>query len=130
MSAQQVVQVPESQERVADLKRVVRRIKASNRAGVILLWIIATIVAILFVGIIIYLVVQGVGYLFRPEFYGTSDLGIGRELFNTFYILILAEIISIPIALAAAIYLIEYATQGRLVTIIHFAAETLASVPS
>ncbi len=130
MSVQQVVQVPESQERVAELKRVVRRIEAGNRAGVTLLWIIAAIVAILFVGIIVYLLVQGASYLFKPEFYGTSDLGIGRELFNTFYILILAEAISIPIALAAAIYLVEYATQGRLVTIIHFAAETLASVPS
>jgi phosphate transport system permease protein len=32
--------------------------------------------------------------------------------------------------LGAAIYLIEYAPQGRVVTIIHFAAETLAGVPS
>jgi phosphate transport system permease protein len=130
MSVQQVEQISESQERVADLKRVVRRIEASNRVGVTVLWIIAAIVAILFIGIIVYLLVQGIAYLFRPEFYGTSDLGLGREIFNTFYILILAEIVSIPIALAAAIYLVEYATQGRLVTVIHFAAETLASVPS
>ena len=32
--------------------------------------------------------------------------------------------------MAAAIYLIEYAKQGVLVSIIHFAAETLATVPS
>ncbi|HEY4384279.1 MAG TPA: phosphate ABC transporter permease PstA [Ktedonobacteraceae bacterium] len=131
MSAQQVVQAsPESQERIEDLKRVVRRIKGNNRVGMTILWIIAAIVAILFVGIILYLLFQGAAYLFKPEFYGTSNLGIGREIFNTFYILILAEVISIPIALAAAIYLVEYATQGRLVTFIHFAAETLASVPS
>jgi phosphate transport system permease protein len=52
------------------------------------------------------------------------------ELFNTFYILILAEIFLVPIALAAAIYLIEYAGQGPFVTAVHFAAETLAGVPS
>lgn len=131
MSARQVIQAStEKQERIEDLKRVVRRIEGSNRIGLTALWIIAIIVAILFVGIILYLLVQGAAYLLKPDFYGTSNLGIGREIFNTFYILILAEVISIPVALAAAIYLVEYASQGRIVTIIHFAAETLASVPS
>jgi phosphate transport system permease protein len=131
MSAQQVLQPPSQEsDRVIELKRVARRIEAGNRAGMTVLWIIASLVAIIFVGIIIYLLIQGAAYLFTPQFYGTNDLGVGREIFNTFYILIFAEVISIPIALAAAIYLVEYATQGRLVTIIHFAAETLASVPS
>jgi phosphate transport system permease protein len=131
MSAEQAFQAsPEHQERVASLKRAVRRIEGQNLAGVTLLWIVMAIVAILFVGIIVYLLIQGASYLIRPDFYGSSDLGVGREIFNTFYILILAEVISLPIALGAAIYLVEYATQGRIVTIIHFAAETLASVPS
>src|SRR5207237_106018 len=83
-----------------------------------------------FVGIIIYLIVQGATYIFNPAFYGTSSIGVGSEIFNTFYILILAEVILLPIAMAAAIYLTEYARQGLVVNIIHFAAETLASVPS
>jgi phosphate transport system permease protein len=55
---------------------------------------------------------------------------VGRQIFNTFYILILSEVILFPIALAAAIYTVEYAPQGLLVTIIRFAAETLAGVPT
>jgi phosphate transport system permease protein len=94
------------------------------------LWGVAIIVALLFVGIIVYLLLQGSAYLFLPQFYSTSSIGIGPEIYNTFYILVLTEIISLPIALAAAIYLIEYARQGVLVTTIHFAAETLAGVPS
>ncbi len=35
-----------------------------------------------------------------------------------------------PISLGAAIFLVEYASQGWLTSIIHFAAETLAGVPS
>ena len=35
-----------------------------------------------------------------------------------------------PIAILAAVYLAEYAVQGRLVAIIRFAADSLASVPS
>lgn len=98
--------------------------------GTSLLWIIAIIVITIFVGIIVYLISQGINYLFNPLFYGTGSFGIGLEIFNTFYILILSEIILLPIALGAAIYLTEYAKQGLLINIIHFAAETLASVPS
>jgi len=106
------------------------RVKVINTAGLALLWTITAVVSLLFVGIISYLILQGVGYLFNPAFYGTGTIGIGAEIFNTFYILVLAESILLPLTLAAAIYLTEYAKQGLLVTIIHFAAETLASVPS
>ena len=131
MSTQQVAQPSlQGDERQTEMQRVVRRIEARNSAGMSLLWVIAAIVAILFVGIIVYLIIQGAAYLFNPQFYGSGAVGVGPEIFNTFYILILAEVISLPIALAAAIYLIEYARQGPLVTVIHFAAETLASIPS
>lgn len=131
MSAQEVVQSPPgSDARLTDMNRTIRRIEASNNAGMSLLWVITGIVALLFIGLIIFLVFRGAQYLFSANFYSTSPAGVGAEIFNTFYILLLAEIISLPIALAAAIYLIEYANQGPLVSIIHFAAETLASVPS
>jgi phosphate transport system permease protein len=131
MSAQDVIQAsPGSDARMEDMHRTIRRIEASNNAGMGLLWVITGIVTVLFVGLIIFLVLRGAQYLFSADFYGTGPTGLGTEIFNTFYILILAEVISLPIALAAAIYLIEYASQGPLVSVIHFAAETLASVPS
>jgi phosphate transport system permease protein len=68
--------------------------------------------------------------LISGDFYGTGPAGIAPELFNTFYILVLTEVFLFPISLGAAIYLVEYARQQRLITIIHFAAETLAGVPS
>lgn len=107
-----------------------QRVKTANFFGIGLMWAIASVVSILFICIIVYLILQGVSYLFNPVFYGADSFGVGSEIFNTFYILILAEVILLPIALAAAIYLTEYAKQGVLVNIIHFAAETLASVPS
>ena len=39
-------------------------------------------------------------------------------------------LICTPVAVLAAVYLAEYAHQGRVVTTIHFAADSLASVPS
>ncbi len=131
MSIQQTAQTSlAGSTRLAEQQRLVRRLKAGNAVGMSILWGVAIIVALLFVGIIVYLLLQGSGYLFLPEFYSTGPIGIRPEIYNTFYILILAEILSLPIALAAAIYLIEYARQGVLVTTIHFAAETLAGVPS
>lgn len=112
------------------MKIQIRQAKLINTIGMVLLWAIAGFLSVLFIGIIIYLISQGVTYLFNPTFYGTSIVGIGSEIFNTLYILILAEIILIPVALAAAIYLTEYAKKGLLVDGTHFAAETLASVPS
>src|SRR5947209_17003293 len=116
--------------RLEELTRLTRHARVSNTIALGVLWAIAAIVIALFVFIIIDLLVQGASTLFNLDFYGTGPTGIAFELFNTFYVLILTEIFLFPIALAAAIYLVEYARQGPLVTIIHFAAETLAGVPS
>ena len=113
-----------------ELNRLLRRLHTGNRIATIILWIVAALVLFVFIAIIVYLIVQGFSYLISPSFYNASDGGVGREIFNTFYILILTEIFIIPIGLAAAIFLVEYATAARFVTIIHFAAETLAGVPS
>ncbi len=119
-----------SQESVAELTRLVKRLHSGNNVAMGVLWFVALVVTLIFISIIVYLLVHGAVYLISPSFYSVGDAGIANELFNTFYILILTEIFLIPIALAAAIYLVEYAPQGPLVTGIHFAAETLAGVPS
>lgn len=117
--------------RLRRMIRVIRRMKVVNGIAISMIGAITVFVSLLFITIIIYLVAQGITYLFAPAFYSATDIaGIGPELFNSFYILILAELFLFPVALAAAIYLVEYAPRGHFVTIIHFAAETLAGVPS
>jgi phosphate transport system permease protein len=130
MSVQQQVSLAESQERQAALKRLGRRLGVSNNIAMAVLWLITILVAALFIFIIVRLLVEGAPTLVQGIFYGTSAAGIAPELFNTFYILILTEIFLFPIALAAAIFLVEYSRQGRFITVIHFAAETLSGVPS
>ncbi len=118
--------------------RLLRRLHLTNGIAIGIIWVLALFVAFLFIGIIVQLVFQGftasaehsTPVLLDPNFYGTTELGIGSELFNTFYILILTEIFLFPIALGAAIYTVEYAKQGPLISIIRFASETLAGVPS
>jgi phosphate transport system permease protein len=132
MSAQeQISPAGENSERVVSLARLVKRLHTSNRIASVILLVVTALVTLAFVGVLAKVLIDGLPFAINPDFYGRMGSGtIGRYLFETFYMLILAEIILIPIALAAAIYLVEYARQGPLVTIIHFAAETLAGVPS
>ncbi len=131
MSAQEVVQVSAAgNARMKAMTALVRRLNTSNRLGVGLLGLVALVVALLFITIIIYLIVDGFAYIVNPSFYSSGVTGVGEEIFNTFYILFLTEIFLFPISLAAAIYLVEYVPQGRFVTVVHFAAETLSGVPS
>jgi phosphate transport system permease protein len=131
MSIQEVVSSQaELEKRITGLKRLAQRLGVTNSIAMGVLWVITLLVAALFIYIIISLIVQGASTLVTPTFYGTSDAGIAPELFNTFYILILTELILVPLSLAAAIFLVEYSPRGRFITIIHFAAETLSGVPS
>ncbi len=133
MSMSTMVQQTRDEDRNKEYARIMRRLHTGNSIAITILLILTAIVIVIFIGVLVLLVVQGIVYLFNPAFYSTSagaGASIAPELFNTVYILILSEIFLVPISLAAAIYLVEYAQQGPLVTIIHFAAETLAGIPS
>lgn len=96
------------------------------------LWGVAGVLVAILAYFIIYTIVQGFGVLswdFITKASVTGDT-VGPQVFNTFYILILSLAICTPIGLGCAIYLVEYAKQGPLTTIIRFATETLAGIPS
>ncbi|MGN1294753.1 phosphate ABC transporter permease PstA [Weissella soli] len=57
--------------------------------------------------------------------------GIGIQLFNSFYLLLITMIISFPIALGSGIYLNEYASKkSRVIGFVRTAIEILSSLPS
>lgn len=56
--------------------------------------------------------------------------GIGPMLFNSFYVLILSLLISIPIGVGAGIYMAEYAPKNKFTEALRICVESLASVPS
>jgi phosphate transport system permease protein len=109
---------------------LVRRLNRNNAIASSLLWFVTVLVGLIFLAIIVNIVWTGFPAFFTSSFYSVTTAGIAKELFNSFYILILSEVILFPISLAAAIFLVEYTRQGPFVTAIHFAAETLAGVPS
>lgn len=62
--------------------------------------------------------------------YIRKSIGILPDILNTVYIIMAALCIVIPIGAGAAVYLMEYAGNQKLVSIIEYAAETLSGIPS
>ncbi|MDK8192614.1 phosphate ABC transporter permease PstA [Paenibacillus sp. UMB7766-LJ446] len=100
-----------------------------------LVWGIGIIVILFIVGLLFLLLEKGLPLLSWDFLYGVpSEIeeggGIGPALFNSFYVLILSLLISIPIGMAAGIYLAEFAPNNKLMEIVRICVEGLSSVPS
>lgn len=93
-----------------------------------LLWLAALLILGILVWFLVYILGRGVPFL-NAQFLTSPD-GVGAQLFNSFYILFLSLLFSLPIGLGAGIYLAEYAPQNKLTDLIRLSTESLASVPS
>lgn len=113
-----------------------RRARVGNAVAVGLIRSIVSVLVILLAAIIVYSVVTGWGELARPRFYTNvptttgSGSGVGPQIFNTAYLLVLTVILTIPTGLGAGIYFAEYAGSGRFTNLVRRATETLATLPS
>lgn len=128
-----------TQGRPAGPNSRVRSPQAARRADHIATGVLAGLVAViiaLLVAMIGYIVASGAGKLFdlsflsgKPEQFRAGG-GIGPQIFNSFYLLALTLVISLPISLGAAVFLTQYAPEGPFTTIAKTAIETLSSLPS
>lgn len=120
----------------SDIKAQVARAKREDKIATGILAAIVAFIFILLAALIVYIIASGAQKAFDPSFLtGKPEQfkeggGIGPELFNSFYLLILTMIISIPLSLGAAIYLVEYAPGNRVTHIIKTVIEVLSSLPS
>lgn len=108
------------------------RARLADRVATFALWGMALAVVAMLAYVLLYLLLRGLNVL-SWRFLTTADVNqdtVGPEVFNTFYIVVLALAICLPFAMGAAIYLVEYARARRFVTLVRFATETLAGIPS
>lgn len=99
-----------------------------------IIWI-ASIVTVGFLAwILLYIIKNGAGELTWEFIFTTSkggeDGGIFSMIISTLYIIVLSIIISTPIGICSAIYLVEYAKKGKLLRVIRFTTECLSGIPS
>jgi phosphate transport system permease protein len=104
---------------------------------------IATAVIVAVAGIIMFILASLLGYLL---FRGLSHVswhfltsppqpfrkggGIGPQLFNSLFLLVLTMIITIPLGVGAGIYMSEYAKPNRITAFVRLIVEVLSSFPS
>lgn len=110
-----------------------RKTKDSLLRGAILLC--TGLIVALLVLIIGYILIKGVPKLSWSFLSGVPSVlngttGILPFLLNTVYVILLALAVVLPLGVGAAIYLTEYASNRRLISMIEFTTEILSGIPS
>lgn len=95
----------------------------------------AGLVALLVVMLIAYVLIKGIPnitwqFLSTKPGYISKNIGILPDILNTVYIILATLLVVLPLGVGAAVYLTEYASNKRVVSLIEYAAETLSGIPS
>ena len=101
----------------------------------ILMWLAAAITAALTLFLVGYVLIQGIpnlswDFISTKPSYLKGTIGILPDILNTIYVVIATLVIVIPLGVGAAVYLTEYATNQKVVSVIEYAAEALSGIPS
>jgi len=101
-----------------------------------LIWASAFVTVAVLIGILGYILVNGIPHMslsFLTTTYSAAkngSKGILPMIINTLYIIVLSLLLATPVGIGSAIYLTQYAKQGRLVRMVRFATEVLSGIPS
>lgn len=118
-----------------DLDAHAAKIGRQDKIATGVLTAIVGLVLALLAAIVIYILARGLGKVVQPGFLTnpSSDKelpGIAFQLFDSFYMLVITLLVSVPISLGAAIFLVEYAPDNWITSAASTAIETLSSLPS
>lgn len=109
-----------------------RKIKENILKGCIFLATAATVGVLVL--ILSYIFIKGyklinLDFLIK-DYSASGDGGVLPMIITTIYMVLLSVLVSTPIGILSAIYLQEYAKQGKVVKVIRFATECLSGIPS
>lgn len=113
--------------------------KTANNVATIIVWATMILATIPLVWVLWELFSRGAGAILTPEWWTLSQRGILdteagggalHAIIGTFVQTILATLISVPIGIFTAIYLVEYSRGGLLSRLTTFMVDILSGVPS
>ncbi|MFR9680819.1 phosphate ABC transporter permease PstA [Corynebacterium striatum] len=113
--------------------------KTANNVATIIVWATMILAMIPLVWVLWELFTRGAGAILNPEWWILSQRGILdteagggalHAIIGTFVQTILATLISVPIGIFTAIYLVEYSRGGLLSRLTTFMVDILSGVPS
>lgn len=109
--------------------------KITQKLMTAVLWASGILTLLILLVIIGYVLLKGLPAL-NLEFILGDPVNSGRAggifpfIMSSIYVTFIAVIVATPLGVGAAVYLAEYAGENKLVKMIRFGAETLASIPS
>ena len=109
--------------------------RTADKIATVLFWVGALIVIIILGSMTGYIIFHGGksiswGFLTKPPQVIQAGGGIGPQIFNSFYLLLLSMVFTIPVGLLGGVYLAEYAHNNRWTEAVRLSIETLNSLPS
>lgn len=109
--------------------------KKIDKIATCVLYAISGIIVFILAAMLLYILLRGLPhvswhFLTSPSKAYQTGGGIGIQLFNSLYLLLITMIISFPLSLGAGIYLSEYAKKNWLTDLIRTSIEILSSLPS
>ncbi|MHB8894650.1 MAG: phosphate ABC transporter permease PstA [Candidatus Geothermincolia bacterium] len=113
------------------------RSRAMDRAATIAVWALAMLGLFFLALIVVAILWRGLATALNPHFilgkpasFKEAGGGIWPMIVSSFYLAGLTVVLALPIGIGAAIYMAEYAHEGRLTRMVRFGADSLATVPS
>lgn len=111
------------------------KIRLSDCIMYVLIYLSAALAVALLIGILGYVFARGISkinisFLTSVTSVLKGTTGIAGNILNTLYVIVLTLIVAAPIGIGSAVYLNEYAKQGKMIKIIEFTTETLSGIPS
>ncbi|WEK53219.1 MAG: phosphate ABC transporter permease PstA [Candidatus Cohnella colombiensis] len=109
--------------------------KTADKVATTIIIMLASVIVLVLAGLLGYILVRGLSHISfdfltsAPQSFRKGG-GIGPQLFNSIFLLVLTMIITIPIGLGAGIYMSEYAKPSKFTNFIRLIVEVLSSFPS
>ncbi len=103
--------------------------KIMDRFMTIVFYCVAGFFILLLISFALYVILNGFKD-FSWELISFEGGGIGNLFFNTIYLVFLSLLVSVPLGVAAGIYMAEYARPGKFTKFLRMCIETMSSLPS
>lgn len=113
-----------------------RALNIKEKSITVLLWLSALFIMGILLAIVVYIFVKGLGaldlsFILEPPSRAGKQGGISTAIVGTLYLTAVSLLLSVPIGVASALFLEEYAPRSsRFAYLVNLTAETLAGIPS
>ena len=107
----------------------IARAKFIDKLMTAVFYCVAGFFILLLVAFALYVIINGFKD-FSWSLVSFEGSGIDNLFFNTIYLVFLSLLVSVPLGVAAGIYMAEYAKQGKFTKFLRMCIETMSSLPS